>query len=161
MSAASFADITEEHHQVFRLTKTQKAQRDIDRQKTAIGAQAVGLEHLRAVLTGTRVLPQIKPTVHVQVRLEVDQRTLDHLPRRIAQHEFCRPVGITHATVPIDPENTNGALINRELCQSQRLFAFNATGEVFTPSQQFLLQRLLLTTLPDHDGETGQQHHQQ
>ncbi|MNE11862.1 hypothetical protein D3C80_1046380 [compost metagenome] len=64
--------------------------------------------------------------------------------------------------VPVDPEDADGALIDRKLGQAQGLLTGTALGEVFAGGQQGLLQGSLLPPLPDHDCQASQhQHHQQ
>ncbi len=50
-------------------------------------------------------------------------------------------------------------LWSMENCARRSASPLDATGEFFSRAKQLLLLRLLLATLPDHDGETGQQHY--
>ncbi|MNO63097.1 hypothetical protein D3C76_537890 [compost metagenome] len=66
-------------------------------------------------------------------------------------------VGVTHMAVPVDPEDTHGALIDGELAQAQRLFAHLALNKAFPRGQQAALQLALLTALPHQRGQGTQQ----
>lgn len=95
----------------------------------------------------------------MQIRLEIDQRPLEQFAFAIPQHAFCGMVGVAHMTVPIDPENAHGALVDGELAQTQRFFPRLAFMQVIPGRQQAALQLPLLATLPDQRGDGAQQQH--
>ena len=155
---AALGDVAEEHHQILGRAEAQEAKRDVGRQPTAVGAQAAGLEAERALLAIARTTPKIQPAVHVQAGLEVGQRTVHELTVGMAEHLFGGAVGVAYAAVPVDPEDAQGAVVDGELGQAQRLLGRLAQLQVAAGAVQPGFQRMLLAPLEEHRRQrAGQQ----
>ncbi|MNZ30798.1 hypothetical protein D3C78_480820 [compost metagenome] len=157
--AVAFGDIGKVHHQVLGIAKAQEAQRQLNSQQTAVGAQALGFELPSPGLPGSRGPPQLQPAVHAQVRLEVAQRTLQQRRLGITQHAPHRVVGVTHVAVPVDPEDAHRTLVDGELAQAQCLLAHLPLSQVLPRRQQATLELALLAALPHQGGPGTQQQH--
>ncbi|MCY1347849.1 hypothetical protein D9M69_339720 [compost metagenome] len=157
--AAPFGDVAEVDHQVLGLAETQEAQRHVHRQQAAVGAPALALEMQRLTLAAARAAPQVEPAVHVQVGLEVGQRPLDHLSRRVAEHLLGGAVGVAHAAVPVDPENADGALVDGELGQAQCLLGQFVLRDGLAGLAQALFTGAQAATQHRGEQETEQRQH--
>lgn len=113
--------------------------------------------HLAIIFARAGSAPARQPCIHAQRRIECFQWLIQQSAGGMPEQHLGGLVGVAHATVPVEPEDADGAVIETKLRQTLRFFGRLAQLDVAAGGLQPAFQHSMLAPLPGEHQQAGQQ----